>query len=63
MYHQKSREGFGLQWYNKVITNENLNLWKRDGIPPSEEGSYLTACEFYAVFFQESPGELPYAAG
>jgi len=24
---------------------------------------HITGCVFYAVFFQESPGELPYAAG
>lgn len=33
----------------------SLKLWNKDGSHPSYVGSYLNACVFYAVFFNESP--------
>lgn len=35
--------------------NPDLELWAEDGQHPSMEGTYLTACAAYALFFQETP--------
>jgi hypothetical protein len=40
-----------------------INLWKEDGSHPTEGGTYLTACVFYAALFHESPEGLEYTAG
>jgi hypothetical protein len=40
-----------------------INLWQDDGSHPNENGTYLAACVFYAVIFQESPEGLSYTAG
>lgn len=39
-----------------------LELWGEDGQHPSMEGTYLTACTAYALFFQETPVGNPYLA-
>jgi len=39
-----------------------INLWQADGSHPTEEGTYLAACVFYADIFQQSPEGLSYQA-
>jgi hypothetical protein len=53
----------GLAWQQAISQNSQLDLWHADGIHPSEEGSYLAACVFYAVIYQQSPEGLTYRAG
>jgi len=52
----------GSAW--KQIREEypGINLWQDDGSHPNENGTYLAACVFYAVIFQESPEGLTYTA-
>lgn len=50
----------GGAWYTAVQQHTELHLWQEDGSHPSEEGTYLAACVFYAVIFQESPVGLKY---
>ncbi len=52
----------GIAWQNGITINPQLNLWHMDGIHPSREGSYLSACVFYALIFQKSPEGLTYTA-
>jgi hypothetical protein len=37
-----------------------LELWQGDGSHPTEEGTYLAACVFYATIFRQSPEGLSY---
>jgi hypothetical protein len=37
-----------------------LDLWQEDGSHPTQTGTYLAACVFYAVIFHESPEGLTY---
>jgi len=53
----------GIAWQNGIKKDPQLNLWHMDGIHPSREGSYLSACVFYALIFQKSPEGLTYTAG
>lgn len=53
----------GYAWLLAKGQNPNLDLWQADGSHPSEEGTYLAACVFYAVIFRESPKGLTYQAG
>lgn len=53
----------GTAWQNAVTQNPELNLWQMDGVHPTEGGSYLSACVFYALIFQQSPEGLTYRAG
>lgn len=53
----------GTAWQNGIIHNPQLSLWHTDGVHPSREGSYLSACVFYAVIFQQSPEGLMYTGG
>jgi hypothetical protein len=50
----------GEAWLRAVDQYPDLILWQVDGSHPSEQGTYLTACVFYAVIFHESPNGLPY---
>ena len=43
--------------------NSQLDLWQADGSHPTEQGTYLAACVFYAVIFRQSPKGLTYQAG
>lgn len=52
----------GIAWQNAIKRDPQLNLWNLDGIHPSMEGSYLSACVFYATIFQQSPEGLTYRA-
>jgi hypothetical protein len=53
----------GAAWEIVVDDDPQIDLWKMDGSHPSVAGSYLAACVFYAVIFQESPEGLAYMAG
>ena len=52
----------GSAWLTAVKQHPELALWQEDGSHPSEQGTYLAACVFYAVIFQESPEGLTYRA-
>jgi hypothetical protein len=53
----------GTAWWNVLRSNPRLNLWVNDGSHPTKEGTYLAACVFYAVIFDESPEKIDYTAG
>jgi hypothetical protein len=53
----------GYVWLLAQGQNSLLNLWQEDGSQPTEEGTYLAACVFYGVIFQQSPKGLTYQAG
>lgn len=50
----------GLAWFRALAKNPQLQLWQEDGSHPSKQGTYLAACVFYAVIYQESPLGLSY---
>ena len=50
----------GMVWFRALRSNPDLQLWQEDGNHPSEMGTYLAACVFYATLFQESPLGLAY---
>jgi hypothetical protein len=53
----------GLAWLEALRRRPGLELWKRDGRHPSELGSYLTACVFYAALTGRDPADSGYTAG
>ena len=53
----------GTAWEQTTREDLALNLWQPDGIHPSEAGTYLAACVFYAWFFHSSPEGLDYPPG
>jgi hypothetical protein len=53
----------GSAWQTAVDGHPELELWQADGIHPTEQGTYLAACVFYAAIFHESPRGLRYRAG
>lgn len=53
----------GLCWATAVTLDPEIELWAPDEAHPSLLGSYLAACTFYGVFFDESPVGLSYTAG
>ncbi len=53
----------GSAWFNAVMGHPELSLWQDDGNHPTEQGTYLAACVFYAVIFRESPTGSNYRAG
>lgn len=50
----------GVAWSDALRQNPQVNLWQEDGSHPSLQGTYLAACVFYALIFQESPEGLSY---
>jgi hypothetical protein len=50
----------GTAWASAMQGHPELSLWQEDGSHPSEQGTYLAACVFYAAIFQESPVGLTY---
>jgi len=52
----------GLAWSNAFHQSSDLSLWQDDGSHPSEQGTYLAACVFYAALYGETPANLPYHA-
>ncbi len=53
----------GYAWLLANGQNAQLNLWQADGSHPTEQGTYLAACVFYAVIYRQSPVGLTYKAG
>lgn len=49
----------GLAWEKAQALDVNLNLHHSDNRHANPNGAYLTACVFYAVFFNASPEGLP----
>ena len=52
----------GMAWQNVIAQKPQLELWQSDGIHPTREGTYLSACVFYAAIFKQSPAGLTYRA-
>jgi uncharacterized protein DUF4886 len=52
----------GSAWFYAVNGHPELSLWQEDGNHPTEQGTYLAACVFYAVIFHKSPDGLTYRA-
>jgi hypothetical protein len=53
----------GSAWLTAVKEHPELNLWQGDSSHPTEQGTYLAACVFYAVILHESPIGLTYRSG
>ncbi len=53
----------GAAWQRALEEHPELELWQRDGIHPSPEGTYLAACVFHATLLGESPAGAGYLAG
>jgi hypothetical protein len=53
----------GVAWKNTLAERPDLSLWAADGSHPTELGTYLAACVFYATIYRESPEGLTYHAG
>ena len=45
----------GIAWKRVMNQNSNINLYRSDNSHPSQRGTYLTACTFYATIFKKSP--------
>ena len=50
----------GVAWSAMVNQPAPPVLWQDDGSHPTEAGTYLAACVFYATIFRESPRGLGY---
>jgi len=50
----------GYAWLLAQGQNPGLGLWQDDGSHPTEQGTYLAACVFYAAIFRQSPEGLTY---
>ena len=53
----------GSAWKQAVSHTPPLDLWQEDGSHPTQSGTYLAACVFYASLFQKSPVGLEEHAG
>ncbi len=49
----------GIAWVNATKVNPKLVLYAADGSHPTVEGTYLTACVFYATLLRRDPTGLP----
>jgi hypothetical protein len=50
----------GYAWLTVHRQNPGLGLWQEDGSHPTEAGTYLAACVFYALIYNQSPLKLAY---
>jgi hypothetical protein len=41
----------------------DIDLWQTDGSHPTQAGTYLAACVFYASVFRQSPAGLSFHGG
>ena len=48
----------GYAWQTLLGQEAGAGLWQDDGSHPTEKGTYLAACVFYAAIFHESPTVL-----
>jgi hypothetical protein len=53
----------GVAWYMVHRQHPETPLWQDDGSHPTQQGTYLAACAFYAAIFNQSPEGLTYSAG
>lgn len=53
----------GAAWRRALERKPELELWQRDGIHPSPEGTYLAACVFYATLLGTNPEGASYFGG
>jgi hypothetical protein len=53
----------GMAWRSSWYNDSTINLWSSDLSHPSLEGTYLTACTFYATLFKQNTLGLSYTAG
>jgi hypothetical protein len=53
----------GEAWRTARLLKPYVNLWDSDDSHPTLDGSYLTACVFYAKIFNQSPVGLFYYGG
>ncbi|MDC0201939.1 PKD domain-containing protein [Flavobacteriales bacterium] len=53
--HNASCAPVGMVWKESIEQDSTLNLYSSDNSHPSLEGSYLSACTFYASIFKNSP--------
>jgi len=52
----------GYAWLTAWLQDPQMDLWQADGSHPTELGSYLAACVFYAVIFRQIPENNSYQA-
>ena len=48
----------GIAWKDIREQHPEINLYSSDGSHPSIQGSYLAACVFYAILFDDSATNL-----
>lgn len=48
----------GMAWQTFLREHDRPDLYDRDGSHPSPAGTYLAACVFFGVLFDESPAEI-----
>ncbi len=53
----------GMAWKQVHEEHLEIDLWLEDGSHPSQTGTYLAACVFYCILFQENPVGLEYPKG
>lgn len=53
----------GEGWRMAKLKVPTVNLWDTDESHPTLDGSFLTACVFYATIFEQNPTGLTYNAG
>ena len=53
--HDASCSPVGMAWKESILQDSTLNLYSPDNSHPSVNGSYLSACTFYASIFKNSP--------
>ena len=53
----------GTAWKQALERDPALDFWEDDGRRPSEAGSYLTACVFYAFWSAGNPWQTPSPPG
>ena len=50
----------GMSWENTKTSIPNINLYTDAGGHPTQEGTYIAACTFYATIYDRSPVGLPH---
>jgi hypothetical protein len=53
----------GYTWYMVRHDHADIDLWQSDGSHPTQAGTYLAACVFYAAVFRQSPAGLSFDGG
>jgi hypothetical protein len=53
----------GYAWFVVRQQDPGIELWQSDQSHPSQAGTYLAACVFYATLFDQSPVGLSYHGG